>query len=186
MNIIGLAGTNGAGKSTIGQMLAERHDFLFVSVSDFLRQEAKSRGRPVEREALRTISAEWRRRHGLGVLVEKAIEIFNNSPGTHAGLAVESIRNIGEAKYLKSLGGRLVWVDADPRVRHKRASTRRRTAEDRKTYQAFLVEERAETHRRGDGAALDMAAVKNSATFFQPTTAMTQWPLRTKPNGLWV
>ena len=59
--IIGLSGTNGSGKDTVGEMLAAQHGYLFVSVSDLLREEARRRNLPVTREVLRTISAEWRR-----------------------------------------------------------------------------------------------------------------------------
>ena len=68
MKIIGLSGTNGSGKDTVGHMLTERHGYLFVSLTDMLRKEAKKRGEEPSREVLRTISAEWRRESGLGVL----------------------------------------------------------------------------------------------------------------------
>ena len=72
LQIIGIAGTNGAGKDTVGELLAEHYGYLFVSVTELLRAEARRRGLPVEREVLRSISAEWRRELGLGVLVDKA------------------------------------------------------------------------------------------------------------------
>ena len=52
-------------------MLAHHHNYMFISVTDLLRNEARRRGLPVVRENLRTISAEWRRELGLGVLVDK-------------------------------------------------------------------------------------------------------------------
>src|SRR3990172_3268454 len=67
MKIIELAGTNGAGKDTLGEILAKYHGFIFITVSDFRREEAKKRGLKPEREPLRQISAEWRRKKGLGV-----------------------------------------------------------------------------------------------------------------------
>ena len=70
--IIGLGGTNGSGKDTVGHMLAERHGYLFVSVTDILRAEAEKRGLSPEGENLRTKRAEWRRDGGLAVLVDKA------------------------------------------------------------------------------------------------------------------
>jgi len=159
MKLIGVAGTNGSGKDTVGDMLAERHGFLFVSVSDLLRQEAKKRGLPIERRVLRMISAEWRRQFGLGVLVDKAIEHYK--AGDYQGLVAIPMRNTGEAQYLKDLGGALVWVDADPRVRYDRISGRQRTAEDDKSFKEFVAEEQAEMHRSGDEATLNMGAVKD-------------------------
>ncbi len=163
MKLIGIAGTNGSGKDTVGHMLAEKHGFLFVSVSDLLRDECRRRGLPVEREHLRAISAEWRREGGLGVLIDKAAQKFESQGDQYAGLAVASVRNPGENVRVHALGGTMVWVDADPRVRYDRiqSANRGRGTEDTKTYEQFLAEEEAEMHASGDAATLDMAAVKN-------------------------
>ncbi len=46
MKIIGVSGTNGSGKDTIGHLLAERHNWLFISMTDMLRDELEKRGLP--------------------------------------------------------------------------------------------------------------------------------------------
>jgi cytidylate kinase len=167
MKIIGIAGTNGSGKDTVGQMLADDYGYLNVSVSDFLREEAKKRGLPIEREVLRTISAEWRRDYGLGVLVDKATEVFKKTAGKYKGLVVIPMRNPGEAQRVKDLGGTLVWVDADPKLRYQRIYSRQRSTEDKKTFEQFLAEEHAEMdHHGGDEATLNMAGVKAKADIF--------------------
>jgi dephospho-CoA kinase len=161
--IIGLSGTNGSGKDTVGEILAERYGYMFVSVSDLLREECRKRGLPVERENLRMISAEWRREFGLGVLVDKAIEQLQNSETKYPGIVITPMRNVGEAQHLKDLGGKLVWVDAEPQIRYNRIFSRARSAEDNKTFQQFLAEEQAEMHPQpgADNATLNMSAVKN-------------------------
>ena len=78
IQIIGLSGTNGAGKDTVGELLAERYGYLFISVTELLRDEARRRGLPVERRYLRQISAEWRRESGLGVLVERSERAYQS------------------------------------------------------------------------------------------------------------
>lgn len=167
--LIGLSGTNGSGKDTVGHMLAQRHNYLFISVSDLLRDEARDRNLPVTREVLRTISAEWRREFGLGVLVDRAVERYGQAGDRYAGLVACPMRNAGEAQHLKDLGGLLVWVDADPRVRYERiqanAANRGRAGEDDKTFEQFLREEEAEMHKPvdGDDATLNMLAVKEKA-----------------------
>jgi len=165
MKIVGVAGTNGSGKDTIGEYLA-KHGWLFVSVSDFLRQEAKKRDLPIEREVLRTISAEWRRKYGVGVLVDKAAELFEASPGKYKGLVAVPMRNPGEAQHIKDLGGRLVWVDADPKLRYKRIISRLRSSEDQKSYEQFLQEEKDEMEHSGDHHTLSMSGVKAKADIF--------------------
>lgn len=169
--IIGLAGTNGSGKDTVGHILADKYGCLFVSVTELLRAEAAKRGIEPNRENLRTISAEWRRESGqLGVLVDKAVAEYKKAAGRHNGVAIASLRNPGEADRVHELGGTMVWVDADPRIRYERiqtnAAARGRAAEDAKTFEQFQAEEVAEMQSSGDEATLDMSGVKTRCDVF--------------------
>lgn len=169
--VIGLAGTNGAGKDTVGHLLAEHHGYLFISVTDLLRNEARRRGLAVERENLRAISAEWRRELGLGVLVDKAVAEFEVARGKYKGVVMASLRNPGEADRVHDLGGTMIWIDADPEVRYERVQAnkalRGREGEDDKTFEQFLAEEAAEMRSLGgDAATLNMAAVKERCDIF--------------------
>jgi cytidylate kinase len=166
--VIGLSGTNGAGKDTVGQMLADHHNFLFISVTDLLRNEARRRGLAVERENLRAISAEWRRELGLGVLVDKAVAEFETVRDKYAGVVMGSLRNPGEADRIHALGGTMVWIDAEPEVRYERVQKNRAARggrdEDNKTFEQFMAEEAAEmTSLGGDAATLNMAGVKDKS-----------------------
>ncbi len=172
MQIIGLAGTNGSGKDTVGQILADKHNYLFVSVSDLLREEARKRNLPVTREVLRTISAEWRREFGVGVLVHRALDLWKSFGNKYIGVVVSPMRNPGEAQCLKDLGGLLIWIDADPHVRYDRvqanAAVRGRSGEDNKTFEQFLSEEAAEMNppAHTDKALLNMSTVKAHCDVF--------------------
>lgn len=174
LKLIGVGGTNGAGKDAIGLLLAERYDFLFITVTELLREECRQRGLPVERENLRMVSTEWRHQHGMGVLVDKAVDAFKQLPDAdrYKGLVIASLRNPGEADRVHELGGQVLWADGDPRVRYERiqnnAATRGRAEEDTKTFEQFLAEEEAEMHPQpgADAAGLDMAAVKEKADLF--------------------
>jgi dephospho-CoA kinase len=165
-NIIGISGTNGSGKDTVGQILVEQFNYVFISVTDLLRQEARQRGLEPDRDTLRTISAEWRRQTGLGVLVDKAVAAF--SLQTNDGkLALASLRNHGEVDRVHELGGIVLWLDAQPRLRYDRiqanAATRNRVAEDQRTFDQFLADEQVEMQASGDAATLDMLQVKAQA-----------------------
>jgi cytidylate kinase len=170
LQIIGVGGSNGAGKDSVGQILADEYGYIFISVTDLLRAEATKRREPVEREVLRSISAEWRRESGLGVLVEKAMSEYKLVKDKYAGVVMASMRNPGEADKIHELGGTMLWVDANPRTRYDRiqanVATRNRIEEDSKTFDQFLAEEEAEMHTTGDAATLDMAAVKDRCDLF--------------------
>lgn len=170
--IIGISGTNGSGKDSVGKLLENKHNYLFVSVTDILRQDLVSRGLPTSRENMRSLSAKWRRESGLGVLVDKAKTIFDAQPGKYAGLAIASLRNPGEADSVHGYGGLVLWVDADPKLRYKRvASAQRgeqRAVDDNKTFAEFLADEAAEMYRPegGDSATLSLSDVKDKSDLF--------------------
>lgn len=170
LQLIGLAGTNGAGKDTVGHILAEHHNYLFISVTEVLRKEAVRRGLKIERGTLRNISAEWRRALGLGVLVDKAVAEYETHEDKYAGVVISSIRNPGEADRIHDLGGTVIWVDADPRIRYDRVqanlANRGRAGEDDKTFEQFQAEEAAEMKSSGDAATLNMAGVKELCDIF--------------------
>lgn len=167
LSIIGLAGTNGSGKDTVGHLLAAHYNYWFISVTDLLRAECHRRGIPEIRENTRMISAEWRRQFGLSVLVDRSIEAFEEVGGNkkYTGVVMASLRNPYEADRIHELGGAMVWIDADPRVRYDRIranSITRAREDDNKTYEQFLAEEEAEMRppAGSDQAVLNGAAVK--------------------------
>lgn len=164
VKIIGIAGTNGSGKDAVGLLLAERHNYLFISVSNLLREELQRRGLSTERSNTRDLSAEWRREFGLAVLIDRAVEAYKKTGKTYDGLVMASLRNPYEADRVHELGGIVIWMDADPHVRYTRVSANKRTGradDDNKTFEQFVADEQAEMHGTGDAASLDMLAVKD-------------------------
>lgn len=171
MKLIGIGGTNGSGKDTIAKFLAEEFHFLNASATEMFLGELTKRGWPVDREHKRKLSAEWRREFGLGVIVDRAVAMFNENPEKYRGVAVGSLRNPGEADRIHELNGVMVWVDADPRIRYTRIqkNLHERTGthvEKDKTFEEFLAEEQAEMQHSGDAATLSTAGVKAKADIF--------------------
>jgi cytidylate kinase len=165
--LVGLSGTNGAGKDSVGLLLAQKYRFLFISVTEILRDELRRRELPIDRLHLRGLSIEWRHEFGYAVLVDRAIEQYEAVKGKYDGLVLASLRNPFEADRLHELGGTMVWVDADPKVRYGRiranAAARNRGGEDDVTFEQFLEQEEAEMHpptTGADEATLDMLSVK--------------------------
>lgn len=168
MKIIGIGGTNGSGKDTVAKFLAEKYGFLNASATEMFLEELKTRGWPPDREHKRKLSAEWRREFGLGVIVDKGVAMFNAEPNKYKGVAVGSLRNPGEADRVHELGGIMVWVDADPKIRYERiqknlAERKDTHVEENKTFEEFLAEEKAEMQHSGDAATLSLGDVKARA-----------------------
>jgi dephospho-CoA kinase len=162
MKIIGLSGTNGSGKDTIAHLLRDTHGWLFADATQMLGDELTRRGLSHERINKANLSAEWRREYGMAAIVDKAVELFQ--AGKYSGLIVGSLRHPGEADKVHELGGTMLWVDADPRIRYERITSHDRgRVEDRKTFEEFLAEQEREMTPMGDAATLNMSAVKDRA-----------------------
>ena len=171
MKLIGLSGTNGSGKDTVAKLLADKYGYLNASATEMFLEELQKRGWAVSREHKSKLSAEWRRESGMGVIVDKAVEMFNMYPGKYKGIVVGSLRHPGEADQVHELGGTMVWTDADPKARYDRIQKnlheRKGTHDEHeKTFEQFLFEEESEMQHSGDAATLNMSAVKERSDIF--------------------
>ena len=170
MHIIGVAGTNGSGKDALMEFLATKYGYLFVSATNLLAAELERRGEPTDREHKAQLSAEWRRESGMGVIAQKAYEAWQKQADEYTGVVVGSLRHPGEVDVIHNLGGAVIWLDADPRVRYDRiqanAETRGRAAEDAISFEEFQAQEEREMHPIGDDATLNVAAVKERCDIY--------------------
>lgn len=162
--IVGITGTNGAGKDTLGELLAELKQYKFVSLSDIMREELTRQGVPHEREHMRALSTRWHKEFGAGHLSRRTIEKYVEEEEIegYKGLAIGSIRRPSEVDVLKSEGAVIIWVDADRRVRYERImGAGRGRVTDQKSFEQWCAEEDAEmTPPPGDEDALNMNGVR--------------------------
>ena len=167
VKIYGLAGTNGAGKDSLAEMLVERHKFYFAIATDMLRDELEKRGLPTDRVHKAQLSAEWRRQYAMAAIVDRAWEDFKKVKDKYDGIIIGSLRHPGEVDRIHELGGEVIWVDADPQIRYARIQNNDRgRVEDRKTFDEFMADEAREMQPEGDEATLHVAAVKAKADIF--------------------
>jgi len=94
--IIGLTGTNAAGKTEVSNYLIRR-GFEYHSLSDEVREEAKKRGGEIDRDLLIATGNDLRSRHGAGVLAERVLLRL----GQDRNHVVDSIRNPVEVEVLR-------------------------------------------------------------------------------------
>lgn len=169
MHIIGLAGTLNAGKDVLGNMLAEEYGFLHMSTSDMLRaiKRQKFGDSP---EALLTRNDPFvhklRLEKPAGFLVGSIHEEWlTNRDKYPGGFVASAIRAISEAEKILELGGTIIFVDADPKVRYARSQARQRDAnETGKSFEEFMATERTEIDvDPNDKAVTNLVAMKNMA-----------------------
>ncbi|PID32742.1 hypothetical protein CR956_00845 [Candidatus Saccharibacteria bacterium] len=160
--IIGVAGTNGSGKDTLGDLLAAEKDYINVSLSDILRAELDKQGKLHTRENLSGVSRRIRETEGDGSMSKRVINQYRES---ERGLCITSIRAPGEAAEIQQSGGIVVWVYADEHIRYERirSAKRGRGETDIISFEEFLRQEAAEMTPTEQGGGLNMEAVKNRA-----------------------
>ena len=152
--LVGLTGTNGAGKTSGADYLKQR-GFRYFSLSDEIRLELSKRNEAPTRENLTRVGNELRARFGAGVLARRIMARL--APNEH--YVIDSIRNPSEVAALRELPGfRLVHFDAPREVRYRRAVERR----DERTPLSF--EEFAEQEDR-EMESNDPTAQQLRATF---------------------
>lgn len=143
---VGLAGTAGAGKDTGAEHLEKHHDFLHVSTSNLLREEAARKGLDDDRLTLTNLGIELRNEYGSqAALILIAIEQWQEQRDRYVGgLVVTAMRAIGEAQEIVAQNGTLFFVDAPIGFRYSRIFERARDNEIHKTFDEFVDQHRRE------------------------------------------
>jgi dephospho-CoA kinase len=142
--IIGVTGTNGAGKGTVVEYLVKNKEFAHFSARGFITEEVVRRGLPVNRDNTNLVANNLRKTHHPAYIIEKLYK----QAGTKGGdVVIESIRTVGEAEFLKS-NGALIWaVDADRKVRYERIVLRS-TELDKISFKKFCEQEDREMDQK--------------------------------------
>ncbi len=160
--VIGITGTNGSGKGTVVKYLIEKKEFHHYAVREYLTELLKARDAVVDRSAMRLIANELRLAHDpayvIRTLYERALE------NGHTHVIIESIRNVGEAQFLKSQGAYLIAIDADQRLRYERVQGRR-SATDRVDFETFFEQEEREMHHPVGPHDMDVRGVMALADY---------------------
>ena len=92
MIIFGITGTLGAGKGTVVEYLKQK-GFTHYSVREFLIEEIKRRGLPVNRDSMNMIGEGLRAEHGASYIVGI---LYDRAAQAGADAIIDSIRTPGE------------------------------------------------------------------------------------------
>lgn len=117
MVIIGITGNLGAGKGTVAQYLATKHNFTYLSVRSFFAEEVLKRGQAASRENITAVARALRTEHEPAYAIKELLKRVGRGG---RGVVIESIRTVAEAEFLKSQGATLWCINASLETRYKR------------------------------------------------------------------
>ncbi|MFQ6110044.1 MAG: AAA family ATPase [Candidatus Aminicenantales bacterium] len=145
--LIGLTGTNGAGKGEVASFF-QRNGYAYFSLSDLIREELKKEQQELSRDNLIRMGNELRKRFGADVLARRIMEKVKGKA------VIDSIRNPHEVAFLqKQKGFILLAVDAPVELRYERIRRRGRQ-ESATTLQEFMDKEAEEMEQNEKGQQL--------------------------------
>jgi dephospho-CoA kinase len=144
MKIIGLTGTNGAGKGEVAVYLKGK-GYPYFSLSDLVREELRNKEKEVTRNNLIKMGNELREKFGPDILAKRVMEKVRGRA------VIDSIRNPSEVEYLKKQKDFiLLAIDAPVQLRYERVRKRGRK-ESATTLEEFIEKEEEEMtdHEKG-------------------------------------
>ncbi|TSC68978.1 MAG: Uncharacterized protein G01um101456_390 [Parcubacteria group bacterium Gr01-1014_56] len=144
--VIGIAGTNGAGKGTVVKYLVKQKGFVHYSVRKYIEKEIIRRGMPVNRNSMNIVGNDMRAKYGFDYWDNLIFEDAHKNG--HENIIIESLRNLASAKKLKEQGVFIWAVDADKETRYERAVLRGSDT-DKVSFEEFYAQEEREVAQTG-------------------------------------
>jgi len=135
--LIGLTGTNGAGKGEVAAFLVKK-GYSYFSLSDLIREELIKKGDEANRNNLIKTGNQLREKFGADILARLVVKKIKGKA------VIDSIRNPEEVQYLRRQRNFLLLaIDAPVELRYKRVKKRGRK-ESASNLQEFIQKEKEE------------------------------------------
>jgi dephospho-CoA kinase len=159
--ILGITGTDGAGKGMVVDYLVTEKGFVHYAARQLWVDEINRRGLEVSRPNMRIVANELRKKNGNDFLVTAYMTRLKEEGVENA--IIESIRATAEAETLKAHGGVLIAVDADQKLRYERIRARA-SESDEVSFEDFIAHEALEMNDP-DPNGMQKAAVMKMADY---------------------
>ena len=135
--LIGLTGTNGAGKGEVASFFVER-GYAYLSLSDVIRKELQKKNKKITRNNLIRMGNSMRQQFSPDILARRVAKKIGGKT------VIDSIRNPKEVEFLRNQGYfMLLAIDAPAELRFERVKMRGRE-ESVSSLQEFLAKEAEE------------------------------------------
>lgn len=139
--LIGITGTDGAGKGAAVRYLVDKKGFTHFSSRDLIIEQIVQQKLPVTRENTRLVGNQMRKKFGNDVLIRLSLKKAREQ--NVKNIVIESIRALAELETLHAQGGYLLAIDANQNTRYRRI-TGRKSETDHITFAEFVAQEKLE------------------------------------------
>jgi len=144
--IIGIVGEMGTGKDTFCEYVKKEYkDVYFLRFSDGLTEALKVFFDDIKREDQQWLSSALRERFGQDILVKALIKKVNSI--RDGVIILNGVRRPDDFNALREIGGKLVYITADPKKRWERVVLRKEKTDDDVPFEKFLELGRAEAEQ---------------------------------------
>ncbi|HDI86682.1 MAG TPA: hypothetical protein ENF83_04680 [Candidatus Korarchaeota archaeon] len=166
-----LVGLPGCGKSAVASILRDEIGYEVIDMSDLVKEEARRRGRGVDRESLRRTGEELRREMGRSAVAKLVLRRIRELEGEapRPGYVISGIRNQEEVDEIKAAFGDeavCVAIHTPKRLRYLRMLRRGRRGFDAPTMEEMERQDRREVEffRMGEPFILADELIVNSGS----------------------
>lgn len=177
--IIGITGTDGAGKGTVVEYLVEQKNFVRYHARSLFLEEIEQQQLEPTRASMRIVGNQLRAKHGNDYIVRMFLERAKTSGDEN--VIIDSLRAVAEAETLKQNDGILLAVDADQALRYERVQARR-SSSDQVTFEEFQRHEELENddpdpHGMQKRKVIEMAdhVIENNGTLDELQTKIDEF-----------
>ncbi len=140
--ILGITGSFGSGKGEVVEYLVTNFGFSHYSASGFIKEEVIRRGMMVDRDSMIAVGNDLRKQHGPAYIIES---LYAQAAAAGGNAVIEALRAVAEVQKIRELGGIVIGVDADSKLRYERAFSRG-SEKDNVSYEKFLEQEKLESN----------------------------------------